>query len=458
MNIINNYSILEAYRSANLIFEDDDSDKTRVVNDINTPDKPESNYASVTFISIAKDIKSISKNLDNDSGKALLLMFKHGPSKSVLKHGEITVEPVADFPIDTDNYVSDSEDNSDSDKSDSSDNSSNNSSDNSSGGSTTSSRPSSNIPSIRQGRNLPRQGSSSVSSVNSSLVRNNYSILDAYNNIHQINEEDSATEPNSTNEPDKISVGSFLRVRVELKEEGYTDWYIALDTAISSNGNLLHSVENSLKSGRFINAYNDANSAVKTKHLGLAPVAMQTFLYEKPYCGIPWMGHCNYAIGAGADDGNAAFHDIITLSVVPENINEGQRPSKDMLFLARFQIKDVSAVSSGFLDFIYDFVGSNVDWLLGEKQIADRIDTSDKSKDPSTAINKFLTGRKFGKDAAGTSEKYDSFLKIRKWVKENVDKKAFIYLDESIKGRPVSDTVKEYSQQHSKNSKFPIYF
>ena len=222
---------------------------------------------------------------------------------------------------------------------------------------------------------------------------------DAKNDIDDKNKEDADHEFNDTD----------LEVVVNLPNEGCTKWHIRLNNITDED-----KVIAALKSKKFKAAYDIANAQAASvveegqSAEGIIILSATTMLDKKREQLAPFIGKCRWAFDVGTDDNNAESLDL-EIAIAPID-GKSKKPMERTVYHTVFNIVgDITNGSlEGFdtLDKIKEFMADNED--------------SDRDNDASEVLHKWLQSNF---RCVGDSSMYDDFLKVRKFIDNNLKKK-----------------------------------
>lgn len=222
---------------------------------------------------------------------------------------------------------------------------------------------------------------------------------DAKNDIDDKNKEDTDHEFNDTD----------LEVVVNLPNEGCTKWHIRLNNITDED-----KVIAALKSKKFKAAYDIANAQAASvveegqSAEGITILSATTMLDKKKEQLAPFIGKCRWAFDVGTDDNNAESLDL-EIAIAPID-GKSKKPMERTVYHTVFNIVgDITNGSlEGFdtLDKIKEFMADNED--------------SDRDNDASEVLHKWLQSNF---RCVGDSSMYDDFLKVRKFIDNNLKKK-----------------------------------
>ena len=222
---------------------------------------------------------------------------------------------------------------------------------------------------------------------------------DAKNDIDDKNKEDTDHEFSDTD----------LEVIVNLPNEGCTKWHIRLNNITDED-----KVIAALKSKKFKAAYDIANAQAASvveegqSAEGITILSATTMLDKKREQLAPFIGKCRWAFDVGTDDNNAESLDL-EIAIAPID-GKSKKPMERTVYHTVFNIVgDITNGSlEGFdtLDKIKEFMADNED--------------SDRDNDASEVLHKWLQSNF---RCVGDSSMYDDFLKVRKFIDNNLKKK-----------------------------------
>ena len=222
---------------------------------------------------------------------------------------------------------------------------------------------------------------------------------DAKNDIDDQNKEDTDHEFSDTD----------LEVIVNLPNEGCTKWHIRLNNITDED-----KVIAALKSKKFKAAYDIANAQAASvveegqSAEGITILSATTMLDKKREQLAPFIGKCRWAFDVGTDDNNAESLDL-EIAIAPID-SKSKKPMERTVYHTVFNIVgDITNGSlEGFdtLDKIKEFMADNED--------------SDRDNDASEVLHKWLQSNF---RCVGDSSMYDDFLKVRKFIDNNLKKK-----------------------------------
>lgn len=344
-----------------------------------------STYKQVSFV----------KNSNADLQKLLKSVFLLGPSKAVLSKGNVIVSGSR--------VVQDSDDQS---------NDQNNSQ-------------ASNQTNKSQGDNSESPSSSGESSSSEGY---NYSIFEALSFLRKCNkvyEDDNEDASDSKNEPSEESsdegsdkedsntdhefADTDLEVVVNLPNEGCTKWHLRLNNVTDEA-----KVINALKSKKFKAAFDIANSQAASvvqgdqSAEGITVLSATTMIDKKKELLAPFIGKCRWAFDVGSEDNNDESFDL-EIAIAPID-GKSKKPKTSTIYHTVFNI--VGDITSGKLDWFDKFIKAK-DFVTGNED-------SNSDNDASETLHKWLQSNF---KLVGDSAMYDDFLKVRKFVEDNLKKK-----------------------------------
>ena len=345
--------------------------------------------------SIPGSYKQISflKNSTAETQKLLKAVFLLGPSKAVLSNGNVIVSNVK-----VDQDVEDD-----------------------------------------QSENQDNENQTDESSEDSSNESYNYTILEAlsflrYNKVYEDddsskedsvkNSEDSPKEDDSDEEKsdtkndiddqnkedtDHEFSDTDLEVIVNLPNEGCTKWHIRLNNITDED-----KVIAALKSKKFKAAYDIANAQAASvveegqSAEGITILSATTMLDKKREQLAPFIGKCRWAFDVGTDDNNAESLDL-EIAIAPID-GKSKKPMERTVYHTVFNI--VGDITNGSLEG-FDTLDKIKEFMAGNED-------SDRDNDASEVLHKWLQSNF---RCVGDSSMYDDFLKVRKFIDNNLKKK-----------------------------------
>ena len=345
--------------------------------------------------SISGSYKQISflKNSTTETQKLLKAVFLLGPSKAVLSNGNVIVSKVK---IDQD--VEDD-----------------------------------------QSENQDNENQADESSEDSSNESYNYTILEAlsflrYNKVYE--DDDSSKEDSAKNseespkeddgdeeksdakndiddqnkeDTDHEFSDTDLEVIVNLPNEGCTKWHIRLNNITDED-----KVIAALKSKKFKAAYDIANAQAASvveegqSAEGITILSATTMLDKKREQLAPFIGKCRWAFDVGTDDNNAESLDL-EIAIAPID-GKSKKPMERTVYHTVFNI--VGDITNGSLEG-FDTLDKIKEFMAGNED-------SDRDNDASEVLHKWLQSNF---RCVGDSSMYDDFLKVRKFIDNNLKKK-----------------------------------
>ena len=226
--------------------------------------------------------------------------------------------------------------------------------------------------------------------------------------------DDNKSDEDNEKESNSFHPGNELYVQVLLKGEGCTVWHIQLDRRISSLGKVV----NQLASKSFKAAVNEAKKGLKVD--GLVPLSATTYLKKDAPAGIPFIGHCQYAMDSGSEHAEDDANNVV-IAVAPID-GVTKRPSEKIIY------KSVHDINGDFTDGVLPFLAD----LKNNSTVNDKIKVKDKNGDEeevtvSKAVSDWLNDNF---DCVGNT--YDNFKKLRDFVvKQSNDNKLTPNADDS---------------------------
>lgn len=248
-----------------------------------------------------------------------------------------------------------------------------------------------------------------------------YTMLEAYTNMnlfYEAGETQGTLNADNTinNNQEKETVfrddGNRYTFKVQLKDEGYTEWVIAIDSRANKK-----SVISAILSKKLKQAYQIASKSIGTD--GLIPLSAKTFIANNksvPYKQPPFIGHCRFGFDSGIE-GDHSGDLTICLAVAPISVKTN-KPSTDTVIKAIFNVTgDITGGTIGKLS-------ANLKNLKNNTNNRYSYDDDDDKKDTSKEISNYLH-KKF--KAAGDQSMYDDYLKIRSFLKKCIDNKIITF-------------------------------
>ena len=222
---------------------------------------------------------------------------------------------------------------------------------------------------------------------------------DAKNDIDDKNKEDTDHEFSDTD----------LEVIVNLPNEGCTKWHIRLNNITDED-----KVIAALKSKKFKAAYDIANAQAASvveegqSAEGITILSATTMLDKKREQLAPFIGKCRWAFDVGTDDNNAESLDLeIAIATID---GKSKKPLERTVYHTVFNI--VGDITNGSLEG-FDTLDKIKEFMAGNED-------SDRDNDASEVLHKWLQSNF---RCVGDSSMYDDFLKVRKFIDNNLKKK-----------------------------------
>ena len=222
---------------------------------------------------------------------------------------------------------------------------------------------------------------------------------DAKNDIDDQNKEDTDHEFSDTD----------LEVIVNLPNEGCTKWHIRLNNITDED-----KVIAALKSKKFKAAYDIANAQAASvveegqSAEGITILSATTMLDKKREQLAPFIGKCRWAFDVGTDDNNAESLDL-EIAIAPID-GKSKKPMERTVYHTVFNI--VGDITNGSLEG-FDTLDKIKEFMAGNED-------SDRDNDASEVLHKWLQSNF---RCVGDSSMYDDFLKVRKFIDNNLKKK-----------------------------------
>ena len=222
---------------------------------------------------------------------------------------------------------------------------------------------------------------------------------DAKNDIDDQNKEDTDHEFSDTD----------LEVIVNLPNEGCTKWHIRLNNITDED-----KVIAALKSKKFKAAYDIANAQAASvveegqSAEGITILSATTMLDKKREQLAPFIGKCRWAFDVGTDDNNAESLDL-EIAIAPID-SKSKKPMERTVYHTVFNI--VGDITNGSLEG-FDTLDKIKEFMAGNED-------SDRDNDASEVLHKWLQSNF---RCVGDSSMYDDFLKVRKFIDNNLKKK-----------------------------------
>ena len=369
--IQHSYSIYESYLSLNRVKNEADDKQ----DSDNTPNE---------------DDFAIASNRFGQVGKTLKTAFLYGPSASVKSKGKIYVE--IDGEADQDEVADDEKRLSDE---------------------------------IEKADKDSKKDKKNKNNENIIYHNQNYSIFEAYSLLNtqyknkvknEADEDEDNNKSSIMTDTDLFVSGATFIIKVILENEGYSEWKVFINSDVPFNQ--YNIIKNVLKSGEFKKAYEIAGQYTYTD--GLVPMSCKTYIYNKPACHIPWLGHCRYGFAAGSEDNDPEIANTLFLAIAPFNAAKGGKPdakgSSDEAIVFKTAYNVTGDISDGKVGSLVNFVKNQV------SRQADRL--ADERPDDYEDIDDELT--KYLKDrfkCVGDSSMYKQFLQIREYLSVELKEK-----------------------------------
>lgn len=214
---------------------------------------------------------------------------------------------------------------------------------------------------------------------------------------------------NKDNPELEFNQATDLEVIVNLPNEGCTKWHIRLNNVSDKD-----KVINALKSKKFRAAFDIANSQAATATQdgqsaeGITVLSATTMIDKKKEQLAPFIGKCRWAFDVGSEDNNDESFDL-EIAIAPID-GKTKKPKTSTIYHAVFNI--VGDITNGKLAWFDKFVKAK-DFLTDNED-------SDSENDASEMLHKWLQSNF---KCVGDSSMYDEFLKVRKFVEDNLKKK-----------------------------------
>lgn len=280
---------------------------------------------------------------------------------------------------------------------------------------------------------------------NNSLIRRHYSILEAYSSLHKVFEDETTNNGYSNqsqqqaqpqeapannsdqkqnkpadNKSDSNKVDdeepkltndakTTLHVRVSLLNEGYSIWTILLDSKVTN----VDAVKAAIKSGNFKSARTLAIKNTNPACFIVSQVKTSVSANSNFTMNAPFIGRCRYAMDSGSDR-DSSEDNTICIAIAPID-GCTRKPSEKTVFKVLYNVLDLAKVTGGSVKSIDDT----------KKDKPDEDDRySGRSEKNQNALSVWIN-KKFTND--GDSETYDNFLKLRKFIADNLKAKNLEY-------------------------------
>jgi hypothetical protein len=349
-------------------------------------------YKQVSFV----------KNSSADLQKLLKSVFLLGPSKAVLSKGSVIVS--------SSRVAQDSDDQSNDQNQTSQSQSDNGNTDNNQPSSSDESYNYSMLEALSFLRRCNK-----VYEDDNEDKSNSESSSEASNNSEESSAEDEGSDKDSSRDDNKDSntdhefADTDLEVVVNLPNEGCTKWHLRLNNVTDKD-----KVINALKSKKFKAAFDIANSqAAKVtpddqSAEGITILSATTMIDKKKELLAPFIGKCRWAFDVGSEDNNDESFDL-EIAIAPID-GKSKKPKTSTIYHTVFNI--VGDITNGKLDWFDKFIKAK-DFVTGNED-------SNSDSDASETLHKWLQSNF---KLVGDSAMYDDFLKVRKFVEDNLKKK-----------------------------------
>ena len=225
----------------------------------------------------------------------------------------------------------------------------------------------------------------------------------------EVSDEDSSKDDSKDSNTDHEFADTDLEVVVNLPNEGCTKWHLRLNNVTDEA-----KVINALKSKKFKAAFDIANSqAAKVVQgdqsaEGITVLSATTMIDKKKELLAPFIGKCRWAFDVGSEDNNDESFDL-EIAIAPID-GRSKKPKTSTIYHAVFSI--VGDITNGKLDWFDKFIKAK-DFVTGNED-------SNSDNDASKTLHKWLQSNF---KLVGDSAMYDDFLKVRKFVEDNLKKK-----------------------------------
>ena len=297
--------------------------------------------------------------------------------------------------------------------------------------------------------------SSTSTSDNNSFIRN-YSVLEAYSYLHRVFEDEPARDnsqgssqqaaqqdqvqqpiqqntdssanksdnqqQNTDDQAQKLTndAKTTLHVRVSLSKEGYSIWTIILDSKVTN----IDAIKSALKSGNFKAA---RTLAIKDTNPACFIVSQLKTLVSTDSnftMNAPFIGRCRYAMDSGSEK-DSSEDNTVCIAVAPID-GRIKKPSEKTVFKVLYNVLDMSKLTGGSVKSADDKAANN----------SDKDDFSSRNSDKNQSALSAWINKKFKSD--GDSTEYDNFLKLRKFVADQLNAKVLEYDSAN------SENIKQY--------------
>lgn len=364
-------------------------------------------YKQVSFI----------KNSSAESQKLLKSVFLLGPSKAVLSKGNIIVSS-SRVAQDSDDQSSDQNNSQTQSQTSQSQGDNNNTSGNSESPSSSGENSSSEsynysvfeaLSFLRRCRKVYEDDNEDASNSEEAQSEDSSSSSEESSAEGDSSDKDNSKDNKEDSEAEHEFADTDLEVVVNLPNEGCTKWHLRLNHVTDKD-----KVINALKSKKFKAAFDIANSqAAKVTQddqsaEGITILSATTMLDKKKESLAPFIGKCRWAFDVGSEDNNDESFDL-EIAIAPID-GKSKKPKTNTVYHTVFNI--VGDITNGRLDGFSKFVKAK-DFLTGNED-------SDSDNDASEMLHKWLQDNF---KCVGDSAMYDEFLRVRKFVEDNLKKK-----------------------------------
>jgi hypothetical protein len=282
--------------------------------------------------------------------------------------------------------------------------------------------------------------SSPSTSDNNSFIRN-YSMLEAYSYLHRVFEDEPARNNNqdssqqttqqgktqqATNDSTKKSdsqqqntddqeqkltndARTTLHVKVSLSKEGYSIWTIVLDSKVTN----VDAIKSALKSGNFKAARTLAIKDTNPACFIVSQLKTSVSTDSNFTMNAPFIGRCRYAMDSGSDE-DSSEDNTVCIAVAPID-GRIKKPSEKIVFKILYNVLDMSKLTGGSVKSADDKATDN----------SDKDDSNSRDSDKNQSALSAWINKKFKND--GDSTEYNNFLKLRKFVADQLNTKALEY-------------------------------
>lgn len=377
--------------------------------------------AEITAPACKLGIDSID-NAESDIGRLLLAAWDKGPSPAVLKSSSGFIE------VSGGNNISNKQTTSDESTKDTHDNAGNKSTPENTASSSDKKEYYSHIYSILESFNLMRLVCEEDDKPGTEQSGNSNS--DTSNNV----------ESDTTQNQKQSQAVNIVTVKVGIKGVGYTEWKVAFRPNA-----IINSALNSIKKGKFKEARDAASKDLEVS--GLVPLSAETYIEGnnvKKDINPPFIGHCNFAILAGAEDNDTRGDSELAVAITPY-LASTLKPNKRIIVKAVYEILDLKGLTGGLLgEVALDVKNAVKDQVVGNDS-SSRWGSRDDSGGNVNAgvadkLNEFLK-KKFSK-VSGNEERYQLYLSIAKFVTAALSKNYIAFKEMAV--------LKYSAENHSK--------